>query len=124
MRKMIFISILTALFIIDCKNEITVNSNGDGFELYNVTVKNFEENGVFITHADNFVLNHVTAINCGEYGLFPLFCNGGKIEHCSATGHDDTGIYVGQSSNIDLSFNEAFGNVNGLEIENCSRVTI
>ena len=108
----------------DEENGITVNSNGDGFELYNVTVKNFEENGVFITRADNFVLNHVTAINCGEYGLFPLFCNGGKIEHCSATGHDDTGIYVGQSSNIDLSFNEAFGNVNGLEIENCSHVTI
>jgi len=108
----------------DEENGITVSSNGDGFELYNVTVKNFDENGIFMIRADNFALAHVTTINCGEYGLFPLFCNGGKIEHCSATGHDDTGIYIGQSSNIDLSFNETFGNVNGLEIENCSHVTV
>lgn len=107
----------------DEENGITVNANGDGFQLQNVTVKNFEENGVFIIRADNFILDHVTTINCGEYGLFPLFCNGGKIEHCTATGHDDTGIYVGQSSNINMSFNEAYGNVNGLEIENCSHVT-
>jgi len=106
----------------DEEDGIRVSSNGDGFELYNVTVQNFEENGVFIIRADNFILDHVTAINCGEYGFFPLFCNGGKIEHCSATGHDDTGIYVGQSSNIEMRFNEAYGNVNGLEIENCSHV--
>lgn len=107
----------------DEENGITVQDNGDGFELYNVTVQNFEENGVILTHVDNFVLSHVTAIKNGEYGLFPIFCNGGKIDHCSATGHEDTGIYVGQSTNVDMSFNDAFGNVNGLEIENCSHVT-
>jgi len=108
----------------DEENGMRVGSNADGFELYNVTIKNFEENGVFMIRADNFVLDHVTVINCGEYGLFPLFCNGGKIDHCSATGHEDTGIYVGQSTNIEMSFNEAFANVNGLEIENCSHVTV
>jgi parallel beta-helix repeat protein len=108
----------------DEENGITIRGDADGFELYNVTIKNFEENGVFMIHTDNFVLDHVTVINCGEYGLFPLFCNGGKINHCSATGHEDTGIYVGQSTNIDMSFNEAFGNVNGLEVENCSHVTV
>ena len=107
----------------DKENGITVQDNGDGFELYNVTVQNFEENGVILTHVNNFVLSHVTTIKNGEYGLFPLFCNGGKIDHCSATGHTDTGIYVGQSTNVDMSYNEAFGNVNGLEIENCSHVT-
>jgi len=105
-------------------NGISVRADGDGFELYNVTIKNFGRNGVFIIRADNFVLDHVTTINCGEYGLFPLLCNGGKIDHCSATGHEDTGIYIGQSTNIEMSFNEAFANVNGLEIENCSHVTV
>ena len=106
----------------DEENGITVRDNGDGFVLKNVTVENFEENGVFMIRADNFLLSHVETINNGEYGLFPLFCNNGAIEYCSATGHDDTGIYVGQSSNLLLQYNVAFGNVNGLEIENCTNV--
>lgn len=106
----------------DEENGITVSDNADGFVLKNVTVQNFEENGVFMIRVDKFVLSHVTAINNGEYGLFPLFCSHGSIEHCVASGHTDTGIYVGQSSDIEMSFNSANANVNGLEIENCSNV--
>jgi parallel beta-helix repeat protein len=105
------------------ENGITVRGDGDGFVLKNVTIQNFEENGVFMIRVDNFLLSHVDTKNNGEYGLFPLFCNGGTIEHCSATGHTDTGIYVGQSENIVMEHNVAFANVNGLEIENCSNVT-
>ena len=106
----------------DEENGITVRDDGDGFVLKNVTIENFEENGVFMIRADNFLLSHVETINNGEYGLFPLFCNNGIIEYCSATGHDDTGIYVGQSGNLLLQYNVAFENVNGLEIENCTNV--
>jgi parallel beta-helix repeat protein len=105
------------------ENGITVRDDGDGFVLKNVTIQNFEENGVFMIRVDDFILSHVDTKNNGEYGLFPLFCNGGTIEHCSATGHTDTGIYVGQSENVVMEHNEAFANVNGLEIENCSNVT-
>ena len=107
----------------DADNGITVNDAGDGFVLKNVTVRNFEENGVYLTHVDNFLLSHVTAIENGEYGLFPVFCTGGIIEHCTASGHTDTGIYVGQSSDVEMNFNAAFGNVQGLEIENSTNVT-
>jgi len=107
----------------DADNGITVNDAGDGFVLKNVTVRNFEENGVYLTHVDNFQLSHVTATDNGEYGLFPVFCNGGIIDHCTASGHTDTGIYVGQSSNVEMNFNAAFGNVQGLEIENSTNVT-
>ena len=108
----------------DEENGITVQDDGDGFVLKNVTVQNFGENGVYLDHVDNFLLSHVDTKNNGEYGLFPLFCNGGVIEHCSATGHTDTGIYVGQSENVNVEHNVAFANVNGLEIENCSNVTV
>jgi parallel beta-helix repeat protein len=107
----------------DEENGVTVTDKGDGFVLKNVTVQNFKENGVFMTRVDNFLLSHVTAINNGEYGLFPLFCTNGTVDHCTATGHRDTGIYVGQSSNVEMNFNTAYGNVNGLEIENCTNVT-
>jgi parallel beta-helix repeat protein len=106
----------------DEENGITVNDQGDGFVLKNVTVRGFEENGVYLTHVDGFLLSHVTAIDNGEYGLFPVFCAHGIIEHCSASGHSDTGIYVGQSTDVSMSFNKVNANVNGLEIENSSRV--
>jgi parallel beta-helix repeat protein len=105
-------------------NGITVRNEGNGFVVRNVTVKNFLRNGVFMARVDNFLLSHVTAVNNGEYGLFPVRCHNGKIEHCIATGHDDTGIYIGQSSNVELSYNQAYGNVNGLEVENSTDVTV
>ena len=102
---------------------INVTPDGDGFELRNVTVEGFEDNGVLLTGVDNFVLDHVDAVNNAEYGLFPVHCNKGVIRFCTATGSSDTGIYVGQSSNINVQNNIAFGNVSGFEIENCTNVT-
>ncbi len=82
----------------------------------------FEENGVKLDHVDGFLLSNVRAENNGEYGLFPVFSAHGVIEHCAASGHSDTGIYVGQSDHVTLRDNVANANVNGLEIENSSHV--
>lgn len=101
---------------------IMVHKGGDGFVLKNVTVQGFKENGVYLEYIDNFLLSHVVAINNNEYGLYPVFCTNGLIEYCSATGSSDTGIYVGQSESVAMQYNEAYGNVNGIEIENCTKV--
>ncbi len=106
----------------DAENGITVTDEGDGFGLHNVTVKGFEENGVLLTRVDGFLLSHVSAVDNGEYGLFPVLSSNGVIEYCTASGHSDTGIYVGQSSDCKLRFNKTFANVNGLEIENCTNI--
>lgn len=106
----------------DEEDGIIVTDAGDGFALENVTVENFEENGVVLNGVDNFTISHVTAIANGEYGIFPVHCSHGTVEHCTATGHTDTGIYVGQSSDITMQFNFAYANVNGLEIENSADV--
>ena len=108
----------------DEDNGITVRDNGDGFVLKNVTVQDFEENGVFLVRVDGFELIKVITIDNGEYGLFPVRCLNGLIEDCSATGHTDTGIYVGQSEKIVVRKSIAFGNVNGFEIENCSNIIV
>jgi parallel beta-helix repeat protein len=105
------------------ENGIRVTTDGDGFVLKNVTVEGFKDNGVLLTGVDNFVLDHVDAVNNAEYGLFPVHCNKGVIRFCSATGSSDTGIYVGQSSNIIVQNNVAFANVSGFEIENCTNVS-
>src|SRR5262249_42404866 len=80
------------------------------------------ENGVVLTGVKGFQLAHVTAKNDGEYGIFPVFSSNGVIEESSASGHRDTGIYVGQSKNVQILDSKAFGNVIGIEIENSSNV--
>ena len=101
---------------------IRVTDKGDGFKLYHVTLRGFEENGVFMIRADDYILSHVTTIDCGEYGLFPIASNRGLIEYCVASGHTDSGIYIGQCEDTKMLHNKTFENVIGLEIENCSKV--
>ncbi len=108
----------------DEEDGIKVGDAGDGFVLQNVTVEDFEENGVVLDSVDNFKLSHVTAISNGEYGIFPVHSSHGMVDHCTATGHTDTGIYVGQSSDVVMQYNFAHANVNGLEIENSSDVNV
>lgn len=104
-------------------NGINVRDAADGFELKGVTIRNFLRNGVFLLRVDNFTISHVKTYNNGAYGLFPIFSNNGSIDHCEASGHSDTGIYIGQSSGIDMRHNKVYENVNGIEIENCTNTS-
>ena len=108
----------------DEDNGITVTDAGDGFVLENVTVKGFDENGVFLINVDGFKISKVKTVSNGEYGIFPIFSKNGVIEFCIATGHSDTGIYIGQSSNVVMRFNQAYANVIGLEAENSTNITV
>jgi parallel beta-helix repeat protein len=103
-------------------NGISVGSAGDDFALINFTVRGFERNGVFLVGVDGFFLSEIVAENDGRYGIFPVRSSKGVIERSSATGHNDTGIYVGQSTDVQIRHNQVFGNVNGIEIENSSDI--
>jgi parallel beta-helix repeat protein len=103
---------------------VTAMPTASGFELANLTVRGFGENGVLVEGVTGFVLSHVTAQDDGEYGLFPVFSSFGLIDGCTASGHRDTGIYVGQSAFVTVSHDRAFDNVNGIEIENSSHVAV
>src|SRR5439155_602344 len=82
----------------------------------------FGENGVLLSGVNGFLISGVTAQDNGEYGLFPVHSSHGVIERCRASGHNDTGIYVGQSHDVIVRHSVAFGNVNGIEFENSQRV--
>jgi parallel beta-helix repeat protein len=101
---------------------ITVTAPNGGFVLSNVTVRDFNDNGVLIDGVNGFQLLNVRAVNNGQYGLFPVLSANGVIQFCSASGSHDTGIYVGQSSNVAVRFNSAHDNVNGFEVENSTGV--
>lgn len=103
-------------------NGITVAPGSDGFALVNITVRGFAENGVLLTGVHGFLLSQVSAQDNGEYGLFPVHSRDGVIERCRASGHNDTGIYVGQDTNVVIRWSVAFANVNGIEFENSDHV--
>jgi parallel beta-helix repeat protein len=92
----------------------------EGLSLINLTVRGFTGNGVFFVGVDGFLLFRLVTdqLREGAYGLFPVRSRNGLITHCTATGADDAGIYVGQSENVAVVHNEAYGNVIGLEAEN------
>lgn len=106
----------------DEENGITVAPGSDGFTLVNLTVRGFGENGVFLSGVHGFVLSEVTAQQNGEYGIFPVHSSNGLIERCRASGHNDTGIYVGQDTNVTVRASVTFANVNGIEFENARLV--
>jgi parallel beta-helix repeat protein len=93
-----------------------------GFTLYNVTVRNFDENGVFLEYVRDFLIAKTTTIDNGEYGVYPVHSSHGIVYQCDAYGHADSGIYIGQSKRVWLLDNLATGNVIGIEIENCAYV--
>ena len=105
-------------------NGITVRPGANGFALVNVTVRDFDGNGVLLVQVDGFLLSRVTARDNGAYGLFPVRSTNGVIEHSIASGHADAGLYVGQSRGVTMRRNVVYGNVVGIEASNSSDIKL
>jgi parallel beta-helix repeat protein len=103
---------------------VTATPSASGFTLTNLTVRDFGVDGVLLEGVTGFTLANITALDNGEYGLFPVFSSFGLITGCTASGHHDTGIYVGQSAFVGVAGNRTFDNVNGIEIENSSHIAV
>jgi parallel beta-helix repeat protein len=95
-----------------------------GATLGGFTVQGFEDTGVFLFCVDDWRITETAAIANAEYGFFPASSGAGRIDHSSASGANDTGIYVGQSHDVIVDHNTSTGNVAGFEIENSSNVLV
>jgi len=96
----------------------------DGALVSGFTVEGFEDTGVLLYCSDGWRITKTVATDNLEYGLFPSLSGRGRIDHSSASGANDTGIYVGQSYDVVVDHNLATGNVSGFEIENSSNVRL
>jgi plastocyanin len=67
---------------------------------------------------DGVTLNDLVIIDTGRYGVYPIQSRNISITHCSVTKIADAAIYVGESERAEVAYNEVFGNVTGIEIEN------
>lgn len=118
--------------ILDFKQQET-GGNGilitgvDQFRAANFTIKNTAGDGIKVQEADGVELVNLTVTwdggpkeSNGAYGVYPVLTTNVLIEGCVVSNASDAGIYVGQTKNVIVRNNEAFGNVAGLELENTS----
>ncbi|MCL4258472.1 MAG: right-handed parallel beta-helix repeat-containing protein [Anaerolineales bacterium] len=106
--------------VLDGQGKLTeaVIASGSNFEIGNLTVKNYTDNGIIVEGVTNVHMHHIYAENTGTYGLYPVQSTGVLIEYSEVTGADDAGIYAGQSENVVIRHNIVHGNVLGIEAEN------
>lgn len=102
-----------------------VKITGDDVTMASLEVFDTPGDGVRADDVNNITFRDMDVIWPGEmdqtsgaYGLYPVGCDGVLIEQTLVVGARDAGIYVGQSNNIIVRENEAYGNVAGIEIEN------
>jgi parallel beta-helix repeat protein len=103
-----------------CLGDESLQVNGS--LIRGITVKGFEDDGVFLFCVDGFRVTDVSAIDNEEYGIFPSHSFNGRVDHSFTSGANDTGFYIGQSHDARMDHNLATDNVSGFEIENSTRV--
>jgi cytochrome c peroxidase len=89
-----------------------------------ITMKDFSNNGLFARGIDGFSFVDVHSVGNKNYGIFPVSSRNGIITRSSATGADDSGIWVETSENVKVTHNLVEGNVNGFEISNSQDILV
>lgn len=103
------------LFISNCDN-ISIEDIGME-DAKGDLIKIVGSDGVFMRRVRTEWTNGPDEAN-GAYGIYPVSSKDVLVEDSVANGASDTGIYVGQSSNIIIRNNRCEYNVAGIEIEN------
>lgn len=96
----------------DEANGVTIAA--DDVAVRNLTVQRFTSNGVYATGTEGFYVGHVTAANNGLYGIYALSTRYGTITDSYASGHPDSGIYVGQCDPCDTLVTRSGGERNAV----------
>ncbi|AYB35124.1 parallel beta-helix domain-containing protein [Chryseolinea soli] len=92
--------------------------SGNGVLVENLKITNYKGNGIMGQAGNNYVIRNNWIVDTGVYGIFPQFGKNGLVERNILTGIEDAAIYIGMCDNVDVRFNEVYGNVAGIEIEN------
>ena len=79
----------------ELNNAIRV-SEADGVAIENLTARNYLENGFLWSGVFGYRGSYLTAYNNGAYGFFAFDSVYGQFDHSYASGHPDSGFYIGQ----------------------------
>lgn len=112
-----------------------ISVRADDVAVENLTVRNYNQNGIVfngiaaasggVADAEvdygagedvlrGYRVSWVTAHNNGLYGIYAFAARGGVIEHSYASGHPDSGIYVGQCQPCDVVIREVVAEHNAI----------
>ncbi len=95
-----------------------------GFTLRGLTVRNYSRTGVFLSRVDHYEITNGRYFDNAVYAIFPVRCSDGLIEFNEVAGSEDSGIYVGVSSDVSVRKNHVYDNRVGIEIENSFRIDV
>ncbi|HEU0245231.1 MAG TPA: right-handed parallel beta-helix repeat-containing protein [Candidatus Limnocylindrales bacterium] len=68
----------------------------DGVVLENLTAHGYQLNGFYWSGVDGYRGSYLTAYGNGDYGVYAFDSRYGRFEHSYASGHPDSGFYIGQ----------------------------
>jgi len=104
---------------------------GNNIAIQDLTIEDAPGDGVKAQHADGITFRRINVTwtngdksKNGTYAIYPVQCKNVMIDDVIASHSRDAGIYVGQSENIIIKNSLAFGNVAGIEIENCDNAEV
>ncbi len=122
--------------VFDGRDELEngILAQADGVAVENLTIHNYLVNGLIFTKAyldgtndaageserpilHGYRASYVTAYNNGLYGLYAFFAENGLFEHSYASGHPDSGFYVGQCKPCNAVITDVVAEANSLGFE-------
>jgi plastocyanin len=68
----------------------------DGVVVENLTTRHYQINGVYWSGVQGYRGSYLTAYANGDYGIYAFNSVWGRIEHSYASGHPDSGFYIGE----------------------------
>ncbi len=96
----------------------------NGFRLTGLRIQNYVRNGVILNRVDHYQIDHGEYVNNLAYGIFPIRSTQGLIEFNKVSGSDDTGIYIGQSSDAVIRNNHVTDCTVGISAEVSSSISV
>jgi hypothetical protein len=86
----------------------------DGVVVENMTARHYLLNGFYWTGVQGYRASYVTAYGNGDYGVYAFDSVWGVIEHSFASGHPDSGFYIGQCRPCHATIDDVVAVHNGL----------
>jgi len=86
----------------------------DGVVLENMTARHFTANGFYWTGVRGYRGSYLTAYTNGAYGLYAFDSVFGQFDHSYASGHPDSGFYIGQCKPCHALITEVLAEGNAL----------
>jgi plastocyanin len=86
----------------------------DGVAIENMTARHFGLNGFYWAGVNGYRGSYLTAYANGDYGVYAFDSVWGRFEHSYASGHPDSGFYVGQCQPCHAVITDVVSEHNGL----------